>query len=95
MCTKGELPALPFGTKSIMAGNRILAAYVPVNERTYLVGYSELMGYLGIKSKDKLVRDYIEHGLRPRIYKNTQRWRREDVDKFIEDNDEYQEVRIR
>ena len=78
-----------------MAGNRIVAAYVPINERTFIVGYSELMGYLGIKSKDILVREYIEKGLRPIIYGRVNRWRRDVVDKFVEDHDEYQEVSIR
>ena len=78
-----------------MAGNRIVAAYVPINERTFIVGYAELMGYLGIKSKDILVREYIEKGLRPIIYGRVNRWRRDVVDKFIEDHDEYQEVSVR
>lgn len=78
-----------------MAGNKIVAAYVPINERTYIVGYAELMGYLGIKSKDKLIRDYIDKGLRPMIYEHTNRWRRDVVDKFIEDHDEYQDVSVR
>ena len=78
-----------------MAGNRIVAAYVPINERTFIVGYAELMGYLGIKSKDILVREYIEKGLRPIIYGRVNRWRRDVVDKFVEDHDEYQEVSVR
>ena len=78
-----------------MAGNRIVAAYVPSNERTFIVGYAELMGYLGIKSKDILVREYIEKGLRPIIYGRVNRWRRDVVDKFVEDHDEYQEVSVR
>lgn len=78
-----------------MAGNRIVAAYVPINERTFIVGYAELMGYLGIKSKDILVREYIEKGLRPIIYGHVNRWRRDVVDKFVEDHDEYQEVSVR
>lgn len=78
-----------------MAGNRIVAAYVPINERTFIVGYAELMGYLGIKSKDLLVREYIEKGLRPIIYGRVNRWRRDVVDKFVEDHDEYQEVSVR
>jgi hypothetical protein len=78
-----------------MAGNRIVAAYVPINERTYINGYAELMGYLGVKSKDVLIKDYIEEGLRPKIYKRKNRWRRDVVDKFVEDHDEYQEVSVR
>lgn len=78
-----------------MAGNRIVAAYVPISERTFIVGYAELMGYLGIKSKDILVREYIEKGLRPIIYGRVNRWRRDVVDKFVEDHDEYQEVSVR
>ena len=78
-----------------MAGNRIVAAHVPINERTFIVGYAELMGYLGIKSKDILVREYIEKGLRPIIYGRVNRWRRDVVDKFVEDHDEYQEVSVR
>ena len=78
-----------------MAGNRIVAAYVPINERTFIVGYAELMGYLGIKSKDILVREYIEKGLRPIIYGRMNRWRRDVVDRFVEDHDEYQEVSVR
>ena len=78
-----------------MAGNRIVAAYVPINERTFIVGYAELMGYLGIKSKDILVREYIEKGLRPIRYGRVNRWRRDVVDKFVEDHDEYQEVSVR
>lgn len=78
-----------------MAGNKVVAAYVPINERTYIVGYPELMGYLGVKSIDKLNRDYIDKGLLPQVYASTKRWKRAVVDKFIEDHNEWQEVKVR
>ena len=78
-----------------MAGNRIIAIHVPLNERTHIIGYAELMGYLGVKSRDKLIRDYIEQGLVPQVWKNTNRWKRAVVDKWLDDHDESQHVTVR
>ena len=76
-------------------GNRIVATHIPVNERTYITGYSELMGYLNIKSREKLIKDYINEGLLPIVWKGTNRWNRLQVDKWIEDHDETQHVQVR
>ena len=76
-----------------MAG-KVKATYIPFNERTWLIGQAELMGYLGIKTPDKLNRDYIDKGLYPHHYKGTNRWKIAEVDKFLEDHDESQVVRI-
>lgn len=73
-----------------MAGNRIKPVYIPLNERTHIVGYAEMMGYLGGISREKLIRDYINKGLVPQLYANTFRWKRAVVDKWLDEHDEYQ-----
>lgn len=78
-----------------MAGNRIVAKVVPLSERSYIVGYAEMCGYLGGISKDKLVRDYINYGLVPKLWKNDYRWKKSDVDKWLDDHDEWQNVEVR
>jgi hypothetical protein len=77
-----------------MAG-KVKAVRVPVNERTYIHGDSELMGYVGLESWDALKANYLDLGLRPRLRGRKKLYKRAEVDKFIEDNDEWQEVKIK
>ena len=68
-------------------GNKIKAAYIPVNERGWLIGYAELMGYLGVRTTDKLNRDYIDKGLIPHVTDDgMNRWKCMEVDKWLEDH---------
>lgn len=79
-----------------MAGNRMIAKRVPVNERTFIIGDAELMGYVGCETTAALMKKFIDKGLRPtsQIGK-TKYYRRTVVDQFIEDHNEFQQVNVR
>ena len=79
-----------------MARNKMIAKRVPVNERTFIIGDAELMGYVGCERTAALQNKFLERGLRPssQIGK-TKYYRRTMVDQFIEDHNEWQEVSVR
>lgn len=74
---------------------RVKATYVPLSDRTFINGTSELMGYLGVDTPEKLNRDYIDKGLYPKYYEGTRRWRKADVDRWIDEHDQWQSVKVR
>lgn len=73
-----------------MSGNKIKAVHVPVLERTYINGYAELMGYLGVSSQTTLKKNYIDKpdGIRVIRTSGVNRFKRSEVDKWIEDHAE-------
>lgn len=77
-------------------GNKLKAKDVPLSDRTFIIGDQELMGYVGVKSTVTLHELFLDKGLRPasQIGRNKY-YRRSAVDKFIEDNSEWQEVHVR
>ena len=77
-----------------MAG-KVKMKVVPLSDRSYIFGDSELMGYTGERTWDALKKNYLDLGLRPRIRGRKKLYLKSEVDKFIEDHDEYQEVSIR
>jgi len=79
-----------------MAGHKMIAKRVPVNERTFIIGDAELMGYVGCETTAALQKKFLDRGLRPssQIGK-TKYYRRTMVDQFIEDHNEWQEVSVR
>lgn len=71
------------------------AKYVSPRGGIWIVGRAELMGYLGIETYDKVVRDYIDKGLYPNIYENTERWKAPDVDRWIDEHNQFQVPEIK
>ncbi|MBR4564359.1 MAG: hypothetical protein IKO26_07905 [Paludibacteraceae bacterium] len=78
-----------------MAGNKIKAIDVPLRDRTYIIGYAELMGYVGCKTPESLHAKFISKGLHPISTEGINYWKKEVVDKWIEDHNEYQEPKVR
>ena len=74
----------------------MIAKRVPINERTFIIGDAELMGYVGCETTAALKKKFLDRGLRPssQIGK-TKYYRRTMVDQFIEDHNEWQEVSVR
>lgn len=68
--------------------SQIKAMQVSINERPYLIGKSELMGYLGIKSLDTLHNNYLSKGLRCKLIGRQQYYYKSDIDRFILEHDE-------
>lgn len=69
---------------------------VPLSDRTFIIGDGELMGYLGVSSVETLNKKFFDKGLRPtsQIGK-TKYYAKKQVDAFILQMNEYQEVVIR
>lgn len=78
-----------------MAGKNMIAKPVPVNERTFILGDSELMGYVGVDSTITLHKLFLDRGLKPCVIGKKKYYRRTMVDQFIEDHNEWQEVSVR
>lgn len=74
---------------------RVKMKIVPLSDRSYIHGDSELMGYTGEKTWASLKTNYLDLGLRPRIRGRKKLYLKREVDQFIEDHDEYQEVSVR
>ena len=77
-----------------MAG-RVKMKVVPLSDRSYIFGDSELMGYTNEQTLTSLKKHYLDLGLRPRMRGRKKLYLKSEVDKFIEDHDEYQEVSVR
>lgn len=75
-------------------GNKIMIKAVPLSDRSYIHGDAELMGYTGEQTWDSLKKNYLDLGLRPRIRGRKKLYLRREVDQFIEEHDEWQEVHV-
>jgi len=72
--------------------SKVKAKIVPLRDRSYIIGDAELMGYTGEETWDSLKKHYLSLGLRPRMRGRKKLYLRAEVDRFIEDHDEWQEV---
>lgn len=73
---------------------KIKVKQVPLSSRTYIHGDAELMGYTGALTPATLKKNYLDLGLRPRIRGGMKLYKRAEVDQFIEEHDEWQEVHV-
>ena len=73
---------------------KIKVKQVPLSDRTYIHGDAELMGYTGALTPATLKKNYLDLGLRPRIRGGMKLYKRAEVDQFIEEHDEWQEVHV-
>lgn len=82
-----------------MAGNKVIAAIVPLSDRTFIIGDAELMGYVGCKTLASLHEKFTERkcgvSLKPtsQIGK-TKYYAKKKVDEFIIAMNEWQEVHV-
>ena len=62
-----------------MAGNKVKPVDVPLRDRRWIVGYAELMGYLGRpRTPEALYKHYISKGLYPVVTDDgVRRWDKE------------------
>lgn len=75
---------------------RIIAKQVPLSDRTFIVGDDELMGYLGVNSTATLKKSYLDCGLKPTSQiGRTKYYDKKQVDKFIINHNEWQEVKVK
>ena len=80
-----------------MASNKITAAIVPLSDRTFIIGDSELMGYVGCKTLASLHEKFTERKCGARLKPSSQigkvkYYAKKEVDKFILMMNEWQEV---
>ncbi len=72
-----------------MATKRIKPAEVSLNDRTYIIGDAELMGYVGVRTAEALKAKFFDKGLIPTsVMGKTKYYRRSTVDRFIIQHDD-------
>lgn len=72
-----------------MATGRIKSRDIPLNDRTFIIGDAELMGYVGVKTSEALKAKFLNKGLTPTsVIGKTKYYRRSTVDRFIVQHDE-------
>lgn len=82
-----------------MAGNKVIAAVVPLSDRTFIIGDAELMGYVGCKTLASLHDKFTERKKGKRLRPSSQigktkYYAKKEVDKYILKMNEWQEVHI-
>ncbi len=72
-----------------MTTGRIKFKDISLNERTFIIGDAELMGYVGVKTSEALKAKFFNRGLVPTsVIGKTKYYRRTMVDRFIVQHDE-------
>lgn len=68
---------------------------MPLRDRTYINSIAELMGYLDVKDRQTLEEHYLSRGLKQYVVGKKVRFKKSEVDRWIDEHNEYQEVEVK